>query len=556
MLALQPSSFQPPASRPTIAVLRPSLCLRSPKLTYPCRCHCHPSESTDDGNLRVGRTTLGSLTVTAVFLALGFRFASGALVRPPPAAAAFASDLRGSNSALPAETRSGDSGDTSFQGNDNKVEDGGGEEERENVSLEDRKLEEAFEQWKSKSYALTVPLTVVSLRGSVPPSWIKDFLASQGKRVRLQFKLNDSLEDIVSNLSIAFSKGNVKSTSPAAADVVSIGDSWLPYAIKNGLVEPIDGEEEEWFCQLSDKWKTYLRRNSGGVAAADGEIWAAPYRWGCMVIAYKKSKFEKLGLDPIEDWKDLWRPELGGRISMIDCPREVIGIVLKYMGYSYNTISLDNNVSGGTSAIQKNLALLAKQVRLFDSKYYLKALGVDDVWVAVGWSSDIIPAAKRLRNIAVIVPKSGASLWADLWAIPSTSKLKDSHQVGGRVRGASPLCRQWMEFCMQPVRALPFHQGVIPGAIPSALNGPLPKENAVLTKGQPKLETNLISGVPPPEIMSRCEFLEPLSGATTAEYDRLIRTLERPGSGFIEQWHDRLSQLLQTVGMKLHAKGT
>jgi hypothetical protein len=37
------------------------------------------------------------------------------------------------------------------------------------------------------------------------------------------------------------------------------------------------------------------------------------------------------------------------------------------------------------------------------------------VWVAVGWSSDIIPVAKRMSNVAVIVPKSGASLWADLW---------------------------------------------------------------------------------------------------------------------------------------------
>lgn len=35
--------------------------------------------------------------------------------------------------------------------------------------------------------------------------------------------------------------------------------------------------------------------------------------------------------------------------------------------------------------------------------------------MAVGWSSDIVPAAKRLTDVAVIVPKSGASLWADLW---------------------------------------------------------------------------------------------------------------------------------------------
>lgn len=41
------------------------------------------------------------------------------------------------------------------------------------------------------------------------------------------------------------------------------------------------------------------------------------------------------------------------------------------------------------------------------------------MWVAVGWSSDIIPAAKRMSNVAVVVPKSGASLWADLWVLIS-----------------------------------------------------------------------------------------------------------------------------------------
>lgn len=55
------------------------------------------------------------------------------------------------------------------------------------------------------------------------------------------------------------------------------------------------------------------------------------------------------------------------------------------------------------------------QVRLFDDMHYLKAFGAGDVWVTVGWSSDVIPAAQRMSNVAVVVPKSGASLWADLW---------------------------------------------------------------------------------------------------------------------------------------------
>jgi spermidine/putrescine-binding protein len=64
----------------------------------------------------------------------------------------------------------------------------------------------------------------------------------------------------------------------------------------------------------------------------------------------------------LQDWADLWRPELAGRISMVDSPREVIGAVLKYMGASYNTKNIDLQVAGGRRAVQKNLELLRKQV--------------------------------------------------------------------------------------------------------------------------------------------------------------------------------------------------
>lgn len=112
-----------------------------------------------------------------------------------------------------------------------------------------------------------------------------------------------------------------------------------------------------------------------------------------MVIAYKKSKFRMHNLAPIEvilskkvilrpcifvdaelhfnilrwntqDWKDLWRPELAGRISMVDSPREVIGAVLKYMGASYNTNNIDSEVNGGKHAVMQNLESLANQVKI------------------------------------------------------------------------------------------------------------------------------------------------------------------------------------------------
>lgn len=65
----------------------------------------------------------------------------------------------------------------------------------------------------------------------------------------------------------------------------------------------------------------------------------------------------------MQDWSDLWRPELAGRISMVNCPREVIGAVLKYMGASYNTSNINKEVVGGKNAVQQNLKVLANQVR-------------------------------------------------------------------------------------------------------------------------------------------------------------------------------------------------
>lgn len=47
-----------------------------------------------------------------------------------------------------------------------------------------------------------------------------------------------------------------------AADIVTIGDSWLSLAISRGMIEPMrDLEGQDWFAGLDDKWKvrqTYL----------------------------------------------------------------------------------------------------------------------------------------------------------------------------------------------------------------------------------------------------------------------------------------------------------
>ncbi|KAL1569270.1 putrescine-binding periplasmic protein PotF [Salvia divinorum] len=422
--------------------------------------------------------------------------------------------------------------------------------------FEDTGMNAAFERWKSKSYALSVPLRIVALEGSIPPVWIREFLKSQGKRVQFRPEFRRSIGDIFHELSNPLSKGKISPKSAVSADLVTLGDSWLNFSIGKGLIEPMKGiEEQDWFQDLSDKWKVYLRRSADGGLDSQGKIWAMPYRWGSIVIAYNNKEFKRHKLAPVKDWSDLWRPELAGKISMVDSPREIIGAVLKYMGSSYNTTNIDSQVVGGKNAVLQQLNLLVKQVRLFDSQHYLKAFRAGDVWVAVGWSSDVLPVAKTMSNVSVMVPKSGASLWADFWVIPTTSRLA-TDQIGGRIRGPSPLVQQWVEFCLQPERALPFKEEVVAGASPVSLKAPdeQPRE---LKKGRPKLETNLVGNVPPADILSKCELLEPLSEDAISDYEWLICSLPKPSHSVVTtRLKHALSSLVPTFWSKMQSKAT
>lgn len=78
----------------------------------------------------------------------------------------------------------------------------------------------------------------------------------QGKRLKLNIQYRANLDSIFSELTSASDKGRVQLKSAMSADIVSIGDSWLSYAISKGLIEPIkNAQEQDWFRNLSQRWK-------------------------------------------------------------------------------------------------------------------------------------------------------------------------------------------------------------------------------------------------------------------------------------------------------------
>lgn len=284
---------------------------------------------------------------------------------------------------------------------------------------------------------------------------------------------------------------------PAIANLVTTGDAWLADAIAKQLIEPLNLSSLSNWDQLAPRWHELVQRNDQGLPDVQGKTWGAPYRWGTTLIVYRKDKFKKLGWTP-KNWEDLWRKELKQRISIVDQPREVIGLTLKKLGDSYNPSELNN-----LPQLRQELIHLHQQIKFYSSSHYLQPLLVGDVWCAIGWSNEILPLLKNNPNLAAVVPESGTSLWADLWVQPKSSS-------------SSPLLAEWLNFCWQPD---------IANQIAFFSDGASPRletleKNTIL----PKVRDNPLLMIPP-QLLDRCEFLLPLSPKVQQQFLTLWQEL-------------------------------
>ena len=347
-----------------------------------------------------------------------------------------------------------------------------------------------------------VALRVQLLKGSIPAQVVDEFRATLKPPAELKFTPIEQLKGLFNQLQSWrepqttkpddwrswFTLPLVKSKSSALADLVTLGDYWLDLAIDQGLIQPLDIAQLRQWQQLPSQWQKLVTRSD--------KVWAAPYRWGSTVIAYNRNKFKSLGWTP-SNWSDLWRPEMRDRISLLAQPREVIGLTLKKLGKSYNTENLDK-----VPELENELRTLHQQVKFYSSDTYLEPLVFGDTWLAVGWSTDVLPVIQRYKQIAAVIPQSGTALWADLWVRPASNSSSNS------------LSEQWIDFCWQPQSALQI-------SLKSKANSPIPVSPNPASIQERSGSLLLFD----PQILQRSEFLLPLPNETMQEYQLLWQSL-------------------------------
>ena len=416
-----------------------------------------------------------------------------------------------------------------------------------------------------------VTLRLHLLRGSTPPTWVRDFTGTQGARgaavVATPLKqLADGwkvMADARTAADAAAASGSVDALDKRARralaecpDLVTVGDAWLEAAVRRGLVRPLASPDEvdgytgsvspqgppglapakPWLgapalqdADASGIWAPVLRRDpTTGAPDRAGPLYAFPYRVGGLVVAYRADLLEAAGVPPPGSWAELLdEPRLAGRVLFPAYPRDVVGIALKSLGQSLNAD--DPELLRG-KALRGRVADLARQALVFESEDAVRPLQNGNAWVAVGWSHDLCRAAQRAPDVRVVVPREGTALTADLLCMPSARITgagggggggwgggRGDGSGSGGIRGSGPLpvlADQFLRFAAQPARAIEMAASQT-GAPPGPLLG--------APEGRSPSTSRLISGsVLPPELCAGSEFQLPLGPEAHAAYADLV----------------------------------
>ncbi|GHV86289.1 spermidine/putrescine ABC transporter substrate-binding protein [Spirochaetia bacterium] len=189
-------------------------------------------------------------------------------------------------------------------------------------------------------------------------------------------------------------------------DIIFPSGDYVSIMISQDMLEKIDKSK---LSNLENVDPLVLQK-----AAYDPQMnYSVPYYWGAAGIAVNTAKvpsYEK-------SWSIFGRPDLKGRMTMLDDMREVFGDALVYLGYSVNT----KNPSELARARELVNNTWKPNLTKFDAEAFGKGYANGDFWVVQGYAEvvyeEIAGDEELLKNTVFFIPSVGGPAYIDSMCI-------------------------------------------------------------------------------------------------------------------------------------------
>ncbi|GIW25923.1 spermidine/putrescine ABC transporter substrate-binding protein [Meiothermus sp.] len=229
----------------------------------------------------------------------------------------------------------------------------------------------------------------------IDPGIVKDFEQATGIKVRITYY--ESNEELLAKLQA----GGV-----SQFDVVVPSDFIIPSMIQLKLLQPLDKGKIPNLKNLEPKFTN--------PPYDPGNRYTAGYLWGTVGLMYRTDIFKT----PPVSWSVLFDPrQQKGPFTLMDSSREMLGIGLRYLGYSVNSTD-PAQVKRAMDAL-----LAAKRSRNFKGFQggvsATKLLLANQIVAAVVYNQDALRTAEGNPRYGFTIPQEGSTLFIDSMAIPA-----------------------------------------------------------------------------------------------------------------------------------------
>ena len=195
-------------------------------------------------------------------------------------------------------------------------------------------------------------------------------------------------------------------------DVILASDYAINMLRKDGKLLPLDKEKLPNYANLDPAFL--------GQYYDENNEYTVPYTAGTPLIVYNPDRVDI----EITGYKDLWNPALKDSVVIIDDARNIIGITLKTLGYSFNTTD-----DGQLAQAREKLMQLRPNIRSFNYDTPHNDLISGEVSVGYMFTPFVLLAMDEMPNLKVVYPKEGMGFGIDSLVISASAPHPDNAHV-------------------------------------------------------------------------------------------------------------------------------
>lgn len=212
-------------------------------------------------------------------------------------------------------------------------------------------------------------------------------------------------------------------------DLVVPSASFLERQIKAGVFQKLDKSQLPNLKNMDPVISAIIARHD------PGNEHAVNYFWGTSGVGYNVEKIAAaMPNAPVDSFAMFYDPNViknfkSCGVTILDAPDEVIATVLLYLGREPMSEKPED-----LAAAEKVLMSIRPYIREIKSAGYIEDLANGEICLSMGWSGDVGQAAARAAEaqkpytIKYQLPKEGAIMFFDCWAIPADAQhVRNAH---------------------------------------------------------------------------------------------------------------------------------